>query len=196
MRKNLFWLEILLLLLAGISAYASTNLHYPLFASTALLCFSLFLVVAGGDVLVNRKVGFFPKNPYFGRTETYQGFTATMWGGIFIFLGICFLVVAIFNMTLKGGMEEFWSKLLGTYWGWSIVLVCIGLVVLCMGIIRLIAGSGGYYKGWQDRIQRISGILPTLFGLALIVMGVSLFLFPGLLINLFNQIVNQFKSFQ
>jgi uncharacterized membrane protein len=193
MRKNLFWLEILLLLLAGISATASTNLHNPLFASAGLLCFSLFVFVAGGDALVSRKVGFFPKNPNFGRTETYQGFTATLLGSIFIFLGICFLVVAIFNLTLKGGMEELWSKLLGSYWGWSIVLVCIGLVVLFMGIIRLIAGSGGYYKGWQDRVERITGILPTIFGLALVILGVFLFLFPGPLINLFNQIVNQFK---
>jgi hypothetical protein len=139
-------------------------------------------------------LGFFPKNPNFGRTETYHGRTAQLWGIIFIFMGICLLVVAVLNLTLKGGMEEFWSILLGTNWGWGIVLVCIGLVVLMMGFIRLIAGSGGYYTGLQDKVARISGIIPTIFGAGLVLIGIILLFFPDLLHSLFDQVINLFNK--
>lgn len=193
MLKNPLGIEILLLLLAGLSAVASTNLHNPSLISAALVFFCLFLTVAGADALVNKKVGFFPKNPNFGRTETYQGFTAQLWGGIFIFLAFCTLIVAILNLTLKGGMVEFWSILLGTTWGLGILLICIGLVVLLAGIIRLMAGSGGYYTGLQDKVERIAGLIPTLFGLVFLVLGMILFLFPDQLKNLIIRAINLFK---
>jgi hypothetical protein len=97
--------------LAGILFFINTKLNSPLLVSAAILCFCLFLFVAGGDAMVSKKLGFFPKNPNFGRTETYHGRTAQLWGIIFIFMGICLLVVAVLNLTLTGGMEEFWSIL-------------------------------------------------------------------------------------
>jgi hypothetical protein len=55
------------------------------------------------------------------------------------------------------------------------------------------AGSGGYYTGWQDRVERIAGILPTLAGLVFVVLGIILLLFPDLLKSLFDHIINLFK---
>jgi hypothetical protein len=86
MRKNPLLIELFCLVLAGLAAYASTILHNPLLLSSAFVCFSLFLFIAAGDALVSKKIGFFPKNPNFGPTETYQGIAAQLLGGIFTLL--------------------------------------------------------------------------------------------------------------
>jgi hypothetical protein len=63
-----------------------------------------------------------------------------------------------------------------------------------MGFIRLIAGSGGYYTGLQDKVARISGIIPTIFGAGLVLIGIILLFFPDLLHSLFDQVINLFNK--
>jgi len=193
MSKHLLWIQIGLLLLAGLFTFASTRLDIPPLISAGLLCLSVFLFVAGLDMLVNRKMGFFTQQRNFGPREIYTGLPAQLWGLIFIFLGICVLVVSVCNLILKGGMQEFWSIVLGTNWGLGILLTCIGMVVLMMGIIRLMAGSGGYYTGWKDTIDRISGVIPATIGVGLLVLGILLFIFPNLLKDFLDQVINLFK---
>lgn len=193
MSKHLLWIQISLLLLAGLFFFTGTRLDIPPLVSAALLCLSMFLFVGGMDMLINRKMGFFTQQRNFGPREIYTGLPAQLWGLIFIFFGLCVLVVSVLNIVLQGGMEEFWSIVLGTHWGLGILLLSIGMVVLTMGFIRLMAGSGGYYTGWKDTIDRISGVIPTVIGVVFLVVGFVVLFFPNLLKDVFDHVINLFK---
>jgi hypothetical protein len=181
------WVELGFLGLAFVLLYGGTRLSLPILSNLGSACIGAFGLVAGIDAIRSGHVGFETRRKNFGRISSYTGLSARLIGILFIAFALMTFGLTGMAMFYQGGAGAFWSNLFSNSWGWGIILSAVGLAVSLIGFIQLSAGSAGYYKGLADKVERIGGIFPLLFGLVMIVLGMLLIFLPGVLLDLWNQ---------
>jgi hypothetical protein len=188
------WFELALLLLAFVLLFAGTRLGLPLLTNLGGLSIGAFALVGVLRAIITKKLGFETRQRNFGRREMYTGLAAQLWGILFIAFAFLVFILVGAAWLYPGGAEAFWSGLLGKTWGWGIILLGIGLVLVVNGVIQLLAGSAGYYQGLADQVERVGGVLPLLFGSGLSVVGVLLIIAPGWLMSLARYSMNSISQ--
>jgi hypothetical protein len=193
MSRRMLWLQLILLGLAGALLYAGSQSGQPTLTkvgiSLGIASIGMFVLVSGIQAIVTKKIGFEPRRRNFGPREFYTGLTAQLWGILFIAFAVLFFILAGITWLYPGGAEAFWADLLGSALGWGIILLCIGLTAVTTGIIRLLAGSAGYYTGLADFVERASGIIPLLIGLGMTTSGLLLIVVPETVMSLAQQMI-------
>jgi hypothetical protein len=193
MSKRTLWFQLVLLGLGGALLYIGGQLGQPTLTqvgiSLGIFSIGTFVLVSGVQAIVTKKMGFEPRRPNFGPRELYTGLTAQLWGILFIAFAVLLFILAGVTWLYPGGAEVFWADLLGSPLGWGIVLLCIGLTVVTTGIIRLLAGSAGYYTGLADFVERISGVIPLLIGSGMTTIGLLLIVVPEMVMSLAQQMI-------
>jgi hypothetical protein len=193
MNRRMLWLQLVLLGLGGALLYTGGQLGQPTLTkvgiSLGIASIGTFVLVSGIQAIVTKKLGYEPRRSNFGRREFYTGLTAQLWGILFIAFAVLLFILAGITWLYPGGAEAFWADLLGKPMGWGIILLCIGLTVTTTGIIRLLAGSAGYYTGLADFVERISGIIPLLIGLGMTTIGLLLLVLPEMVTSLAQQTI-------
>lgn len=164
------------------------QLNTPVVSSLGVFAIGTFILVAGIMTIRSKKIGFELKRPNFGPTEVYRGLAAQLYGILFIAFALLLYAMIGVIWLYPGGIEAFLNFFFGQPWAWGLLLACVGIVAVVNGIIRLMAGSAGYYQGLADKVVRISGVLPLLFGLLLGLIGLLLIFVPDLVVGLFKQL--------
>ena len=184
MHRKSDWVELALLGLAFVLMYAGVQLKVTALINLGGACIGAFALVAGIQALRTKRVGFETRQRNFGPISTYTGLAAELLGILFIGFGVVVFALAGAASFYPGGAAAFWARFLGQPWGWGIILLGIGLALVINGVIRLLAGSAGYYRGLADLVERISGILPLLLGFGMTIAGLLLIAVPDLVISL------------
>lgn len=190
MYKKSDWIQLALLGLAFVLMYAGTQLGLPVLINLGSASIGAFALVGGIQAIVTKRLGFETRQRNFGPVEMYTGLAAQLWGVLFIAFALLVFFLTGVSWFYHGGAEAFWADFLGHTWGWGILLLGIGLTLVVNGVIRLLAGSAGYYKGLTDLVQRISGIIPLLIGLGMTIVGLLLLVVPGLIMGLIKLVMN------
>ncbi len=192
MYKRSDWIELGFLLLAFVLLYFGTRFNLPILSSLGSASVGAFALVAGIQAIRTGRLGFETHQKNFGRITMYTGFSARLYGGLFIAFALLVFVLTGAALFQPGGAGAFWAAILSKTWGWGLILVCIGLVEVASGVIDLVSGSAGYYKGLADEVQRISGFVPLLFGLGLLSVGTLLIVLPAQSLNLVKGVLAYF----
>lgn len=187
------WVEIALLVLSFALMYAGVQLGLPALINLGGFSIGAFALVGGVQAIITKRLGFETRQRNFGPRELYTGLAAQLWGVLFIAFAILVFILVGIAWIYPGGAEAFWANFLGQTWGWGIILLGIGLTLVVNGIIRLMAGSAGYYKGVADLVERISGVIPLLIGLGLAALGFLLIIAPGPLTSLAKQVMTSLE---
>jgi hypothetical protein len=169
--------------------YAGIHLGLPILTDLGTTSIGAFALVGGIQAIRTKRLGFETRQRNFGRISMYTGLAAQLLGILFIAFAILVFFLTGIAWLYPGGAEAFWANFLGQPWGWGILLFGIGLAVMVNGVIRLLAGSAGYYKGLPDQVERISGVIPLLFGLGLVTAGLWLIIAPGWVMSLTKQVM-------
>ena len=184
------WLEIGFFGLGFVFLYAGAHFHISALTNLGGICIGAFPLVAGIQAIRTKRLGFETHQRDFGPISTYKGLAAQLWGFLFITFAVLIFILVGIAWFYPEGNEAFWSAFLDKSWGWGFILICAGLTVMVMGIITLISGSAGYYKGLADQIQRFSGLIPFIIGLGVAAVGVMLVFFPESLSSLLLGVMN------
>ena len=187
MYRRTDWLELALLGLGCVLYYAGSRLGLPVLTTLGGISIGAFALVGGIQAIITKRLGFETRQRNFGRREFYTGLTAQLWGILFIAFAILVFVLSGIAWFYPGGAGAFFASFLGRPLGWGILLLGLGLTVLVDGVIRLSAGSAGYYTGLADLVERIGGVIPLLFGLGLTTVGLSLIIVPGWVMSFAGQ---------
>jgi hypothetical protein len=169
--------------------YAGTQLHLPWINSLAIALFGVFLLVNGIGTVRRKRLGFETTRKNFGPTEVYTGISAQLWGAWFILLSIELFAVAAITVVYSTGNDNIWGELFARLEFWGVFILNIGAMAFIEGVTRLISGSAGYYKGWQNTVVRIGGIFPFAFGVLLVVAGSLMVVAPGFVGGLWRTLV-------
>jgi hypothetical protein len=169
--------------------YAGVQLSLPILTNLGTASIGALALVGGVQAIITRRLGFETRQRNFGRIAMYTGLAAQLWGILFIAFALLVFLLTGIAWLYPGGAEAFWANFLGQPWGWGILLLGIGLAVVVNGVIRLLAGSAGYFKGLPDLVERISGFIPLLIGLGLASAGLWLIIAPGWVMSLTKQVM-------
>jgi hypothetical protein len=185
-RHNLSSIELFLLLLAGVLAFAGEQFSIPFLTNLALLCLGLMMVLIGGEFLVTKRAEFAIGGwVYIQARETFKGLAAQLWGIMFLSLGLLVILVTMAKWLVPGAAGSFWSRLQGTPTGPGLALVGLGMAACLYGLIRLLAGSAGVDLGrltpLSNLFDRLAGAVVILLGLGLVFLGVLLIIAPSAL---------------
>jgi hypothetical protein len=188
------WLELGFLVLGFVLLYTGIRLNFPILTNLGNISIGVFALVGGIQAIIIKRLGFETRQRNFGPREMYTGLAAQLWGILLIAFAMLVFILTGIAWFYPGGTEAFWSNFLGRPWGWGIISLCIGLPVMVSGIIHLLAGSAGYYKGLADLVERISGVIPLVIGSGLAFLGLLLILVPTLVMSLAQQMLSSLQQ--
>jgi hypothetical protein len=187
------WLELIFLLLAFVLMVAGAQLSLPVLTNLGGVSIGAFALVGGIQAIRTRRLGFETRQRNFGPRSIYTGLAAQLWGVLFIAFAILVFILAGVALFYPGGPGAFWAVILGKSWGWGIILTGIGLTAMVSGIIILMAGSAGYYKGLADLVEHLSGFLPLFIGLGVTAIGFLLLIVPGWLMSITHLVITSLE---
>jgi hypothetical protein len=184
MHRKSDWIELGLLGLAFVLMYAGVQLKLSTLVDVGSASIGAFALVAGIQAIRTKRLGFETRQRNFGPISMYTGLAAQLLGVVLAAFALAVFGLSGATLFYPGGAEAFWADFLGQAWGWGLILLGVGLALVILGVVRLMAGSAGYYRGMPDLVERVSGIIPLLIGFGMAFLGFLLIVVPGLVMGL------------
>ncbi len=155
----------------------------PLLLGGGFAAIGLGAGISGLQSVLTRRATFVPYQWFGGKTTTYSGISAVLWGFLFIGMGALFGLAGLSIALVPGGWDAVAGRLLSGPTGWGGLLVILGGVVAVLGVIRILSGSAfadpNYGTRLMDLGDRLAGVVQVLIGLGLALAGGVAILAPS-----------------
>jgi hypothetical protein len=183
--------SLVLLIIGLLVVAAGLQLQIKPLVSLAWFGLGLFGLVSGLRMIVTRRADVPQGNRLVQTTERHTGFSAQLWGVLFIAFGLLAMGFGGAVWLPPGLLEAWFGRLFDTTAGWGVLLVVIGVPVVLYSLTRLLASSSAF-AGTAHRnpfARVLSGCYYGLIGLVLVAVGALLIADPGLLARLAEQLL-------
>lgn len=159
------------------------QLKVPLLLGGGFAAIGLGAGISGLQSVLTRRATFVPHQWFGGKTTTYSGVSAVLWGLLFIGMGALIGLAGLSIALVPGGWDAVASRLLSGPTGWGGLLVVLGGVVAVLGVIRILSGSAladpNYGTRLMDMGDRLAGVVFVLVGVGLALAGAVAILAPS-----------------
>lgn len=175
------------LLVAGGLVAGAEYLGLTWMYNLVVIEFGVLALIAGIQIMITGKAkgGVAGMSQAYGDSkyrERHTGMQARMIGIVVLLGGTIFIAMSVIDLAI--GMDAFWREFLDSPRAWGLVAAVAGLMLTLIGLVRAKSGSGAEKGAYSDMVEaefKGGGIVTTLAGLALLVLGAIMMIYPSLL---------------
>lgn len=164
--------------------YLGDRFGHPEILGGGLAAIGAAACISGLESMLTRKAAFVPWSLAGGKTTSYSGLSAFLWGMLFLVFGGLGVLAGGSIALLPGGWDAVVAWAFSSTLGWAVLGLALGILAFTIGLIRVISGNAfadhTYGTRLMDVGERIGGLFLVLLGLGLICTGLTAGLAPDL----------------
>ncbi len=178
------WLALGVFLMGGGMMFLGDRFSQPGILGGGLAAIGAAASISGLESMLTRKAAFVPWSLAGGKTTSYSGLSALLWGVLFLIFGGLGMLAGVSIALLPGGWDAVVAWAFQSSLGWAVLGLGLGILAFTLGLIRVISGNAfadpTYGTRLMDIGERLGGLLLMLLGVGLLCAGLTAGLAPEL----------------